>query len=128
MAIVNRDPTCAPFTNKKFAGFLFYARRDEPAQAVRSCTRPLLMNLTNIHILGLSCAGALPWLKDPFEHEQEEPLREVMTVPLLEQLHREARGFALTAALAVGLVRCCRLHTCLPTRCCCTTKACAMGQ
>jgi len=44
-------------------------------------------------------------LKDPFEHEQEEPLREVMTVPLLEQLHREARGFALTAALAVGLVR-----------------------
>ncbi len=50
-------------------------------------------------------AGALPWLKDPFEHEQEEPLREVMTVPLLEQLHREARGFALTAALAVGLVR-----------------------
>ncbi len=44
-------------------------------------------------------------MKDPFEHEQEEPLREVMTVPLLEQLHREARGFALTAALAVGLVR-----------------------
>ena len=56
-------------------------------------------------LLAVWRAGALPWLKDPFEHEQEEPLREVMTVPLLEQLHREARGFALTAALAVGLVR-----------------------
>ena len=50
-------------------------------------------------------AEALPWLKDPFAHDQEEPLREVMMVPLLEQLQREARGFALTAALAVGLVR-----------------------
>ena len=50
-------------------------------------------------------AGALPWLKDPFANDQEEPLREVMMVPLLEQLRREARGFALTAALAVALVR-----------------------
>lgn len=43
-------------------------------------------------------------MKDPFAHDQEEPLREVMMMPLLEQLQREARGFALTAALAVGLV------------------------
>lgn len=29
-----------------------------------------------------------------------------MVLPLMEQLRREARGFALTAALAVALVRC----------------------
>ena len=59
--------------------------------------------------------GALPWLKDPFAADQEEPLREVMMVPLLKQLRREARGFALTAALAVALVR--PLHTPIDSEC-----------
>jgi len=48
-------------------------------------------------------AGALPWLKDPFDPEGE-PLQQVLTSPILTQLEREATSLATMSCLAVLLV------------------------
>ena len=48
-------------------------------------------------------AGALPWLKDPFDPEGE-PLQQVLTSPILSQLEREATSLATMSCLAVLLV------------------------
>ena len=48
-------------------------------------------------------AGALPWLKDPFDPEAE-PLQQVLTSSILAQLEREATSLATMSCLAVLLV------------------------
>ena len=48
-------------------------------------------------------AGALPWLKDPFDPEGE-PLQQVLTSSVALQLEREATSLATMGCLAVLLV------------------------
>ena len=49
------------------------------------------------------CAGALPWLRDPFDPEGE-PLHQVLTSSVVHQLEREATSLATMGCLAVLLV------------------------
>ena len=53
--------------------------------------------------MGRFCAGALPWLKDPFDPEGE-PLQHVLSSSILVQLGREAMSLATMSCLAVLLV------------------------
>lgn len=48
-------------------------------------------------------AGALPWLKDPFDPEGE-PLQQVLSSSMSHQLEREATSLATMGCLAVLLL------------------------
>jgi E3 ubiquitin-protein ligase MARCH6 len=49
-------------------------------------------------------AGALPFLRDPYDMENEEPFGQLMTAPLREQMARAAGAFAVMACLAVACI------------------------
>jgi hypothetical protein len=49
------------------------------------------------------CAGALPWLHDPYDGEQEQ-MRLLFQMPVFAHLEREAIAFGIMATVAVALV------------------------
>ncbi len=51
-----------------------------------------------------ACAGALPFLRDPYDMDNEEPFGQLMTAPLREQMARAAGAFAVMACLAVACI------------------------
>ncbi|KAK9904177.1 hypothetical protein WJX75_006045 [Coccomyxa subellipsoidea] len=53
---------------------------------------------------GVLRPGALPFLRDPYDMENEEPFGQLMTAPLREQMARAAGAFAVMACLAVACI------------------------
>lgn len=49
-------------------------------------------------------AGALPFLRDPYDMDNEEPFGQLMTAPMREQMVRVAGAFAVMACLAVACI------------------------
>lgn len=50
------------------------------------------------------CSGALPFLRDPYDADNEEPFGQIMTAPLREQMTRAGGAFLVMACLSVVLV------------------------
>ncbi len=46
-------------------------------------------------------AGALPFIRDPYDMDNEEPFGQLMTAPMRDQMVRAAAAFAVMACLAV---------------------------
>ena len=46
-------------------------------------------------------AGALPFIRDPYDMDNEEPFGQLMTAPIRDQMVRAAAAFAVMACLAV---------------------------
>ena len=49
-------------------------------------------------------AEALPFLRDPYAFDDEEPFGQMMTAPIREQMYKAATGFAIMACLAVACI------------------------
>ena len=49
-------------------------------------------------------AEALPFLRDPYAYEEEEPFGQMMTAPIRDQMYKAVTGFAIMACLAVACI------------------------
>ncbi|CAL5223373.1 g5878 [Coccomyxa viridis] len=47
---------------------------------------------------------ALPFLRDPYAYEEEEPFGQMMTAPIRDQMYKAVTGFAIMACLAVACI------------------------
>ena len=54
--------------------------------------------------MSCSCAEALPFLRDPYAYEEEEPFGQMMTAPIRDQMYKAVTGFAIMACLAVACI------------------------